>query len=139
MFVLGKVGFGGLTWRDWARWSDECGLTWRIGQECLTQRDWPGGFGPEVLTWQGGLNRQEDLACRIDLEGLTSSIGQEGLTWREWPRGFEVEGEAPPIWTPPCSLRNAVQPRAHWAKGMADTDGQKSLPRWRAQKHSQGG
>ena len=85
MFVLGKVGFGGLTWRDWARWSDECGLTWRIGQECLAQRDWPGGFGPEVLTWQGGLNRQEDLACRIDLEGLTSSIvNLAGSTNPEW-------------------------------------------------------
>ena len=79
MFVVGKVGFGGLTWRDWARWSDECDLTWRIGQKCLTQRDWHGEFGPEVLTWQGGLNRQKDFACRIDLVDLTSSIGQEGV------------------------------------------------------------
>ena len=133
MFVLGKVGFGRLTWRDWARWSDECGLTWRIGQECLTQRDWPGEFGPEVLTWQGGLNRQEDLACRINLEGLTSSIGQEDLPWREWPRGFEVEGEAPPIWTPigqkgwPTRMARKACPFGE-PRNIAREDSQRSWP-----------
>ena len=90
MFVLGKVGFGRLTWRDWARWSDECGLTWRIGQECLTQRDWPEEFGlpsanarlPIYLAWMVHLRLPGLASQPCSLEAWVAAGEDPGVAWR---------------------------------------------------------